>query len=307
MIGLGTRQFGSRKWNYGSGHAQNMVRQILERANELGVNLINTTETYGFGASAKIFGAAPGSQASVFLATSFLPLCHRSAHIEKRLRVTCKRFGVESIDLYQLNGLNPLANLGEIGLRLENLYDQGAIRSVGVRNFSVARWESFERSLSIPVFSNQIHYSLLSRKPELEQLPFALARGRVIIASSPLEGGVLATRYDSGNLPKDIPRLNRHSSIDALERMQPLLASLSKIAKSQGASMAQIALAWTISHPNVAVAPNASSVSQLEANVRAASLILTAAEIAELNAASELYRASTGNRLLRSIRTRAGI
>ena len=307
MIGLGTRQFGSRKWNYGSGYAQNMARQILERAIELGVNLINTAETYGSGASETIFGAALASRAQVFLATSFSPLSHRSAHIEKRCRATCKRFGVESIDLYQLNGLNPLVNLGEVGLCLEHLSAQGSIRSVGVRNFSVAKWESFERSLSMPVYSNQIHYSLLFRKPELEQLPFALARGRVIIASSPLEGGVLVARYDRGNVSKDLHRLNRHSSLDAMERMQPLLASLSKIAKAQGASMAQIALAWTISHPNVAVVPNALTVSQLEANVAAASLTLTAGEVADLNYASELYRASTGNRLLRSVRTRAGI
>nr|MDA8209717.1 aldo/keto reductase [Actinomycetota bacterium] len=93
----------------------------------------------------------------------------------------------------------------------------------------------------------------------------------------------------------------------ALERMQPLLATLARLAKAHDATSAQIALAWVVSHPNVIAIPGASSVAQLESNAASADIELSPEELAELEAASDLYRESAGNRALRALRTRIGI
>ena len=129
----------------------------------------------------------------------------------------------------------------------------------------------------------------------------------MVIAYSPIEQGVLSGKYGRSNRPRDIRRMNRNFAPDSLERMQPLLAALVRIAKAHDATSAQIALAWVVSHPNVIAIPGASSVAQLEANAAAADIELGREEVAELEAASDLYRDSAGNRALRALRTRIGI
>ena len=74
-IGLGTWQFGSREWGYGSSYAEQEARAIVRRALELGVSLFDTAEIYGFGRSERILGKALGDAAgSVFLTTKMFPV-----------------------------------------------------------------------------------------------------------------------------------------------------------------------------------------------------------------------------------------
>ncbi len=308
VVGLGTWQFGSREWNYGTDYANDTAKQILERAIELGVNFIDTAEMYGFGASERIIGTAlMRSPDEAFLATKLFPLRYSTSYVRSRCEKSMARLRCESIDLYQVHFPNPLEKLGTLGASLADLTSSGMASSVGVSNFSVADWEELETLSGLKIVSNQVHYSLLTRTPEQEHLPYALARSKVIIAYSPLEQGALSGKYHRDNRPGGIRKLNRHFSTDSLERMQPLVLVLDRIAHSHQASPAQIALAWVISHPNVVVIPGASSVAQLEANVAAAELQLSEDEIAELDYASDLYLRSGGVRLLRSVRTRLGI
>ncbi len=308
IIGLGTRAFGSRTFGDGKADLTEASRRILERAIELGVNLIDTAELYGFGASEKLIGSALScAPQQAFLATKILPLSYSRSYLRRRCQKSLTRLRAEVIDLYQMHFPNPFASLDSLADSLVALRDSGMVCAFGVSNFGVPDWDRLEAISGLRIESNQVRYSLLSRGPEMEHLPFALAKNRVIIAHSPLEQGVLAGKYDRGNRPGGIRRFNRHFSPDALERMQPLLFTLERVAASHQASPAQAALAWVISHPNVVAIPGASSVAQLEANVAAAEIRLSEQEVAELDYASELYARSAGNRLFRSIRTRAGI
>jgi aryl-alcohol dehydrogenase-like predicted oxidoreductase len=295
-IGLGTWQFGSKDWGYGDEYAQTEAGHIVDRALELGVNVIDTAEIYGRYESERIVGRAiAGARDRVFLATKVFPVTPFAHVIEKHGRHSAERLGVDQIDLYQIHWPNPLFPLGEQMKGMRRLLDAGVIARAGVSNFSLDKWKAAERSLQAPVFSNQVNYSLAFRKHDAEMVPYAARNDRLVIAYSPLAKGLLSGKYDTSNLPKNPSRLNDSIFLpDNVARVSELIETLRSIGTAHDATPSQVALAWVISHPNVVAIPGASSVGQLEANVAAADLRLTDSEIARLDGASARYHPDRG-------------
>jgi aryl-alcohol dehydrogenase-like predicted oxidoreductase len=294
-IGLGTWQFGSREWGYGRDYAERDAGAIVRRALDLGVNLMDTAEIYGFGASERILGRAlAGRRDEAFIATKLFPLVPLAPVVEQRGRMSTKRLGVERIDLYQLHWPNPVVPLGTTVDGLRRLQRRGVVGRVGVSNFSLRGWQQAERLLGSPVLSNQVSYSLVARGPEAELLPYAATAGRLVIAYSPLAQGFLSARYSADNAPGGVRATNALFLADNLARASELLDALRDIAKAHDASPAQVALAWVIRRPNVVAIPGARSVAQLEANVAAADLDLDGDEDARLTEASDRFRPRGG-------------
>ena len=178
---------------------------------------------------------------------------------------------------------------------MQRLQPAGIVESVGVSNFSLARWNAAEQALGSPVLSNQVQYSLAARKPDAELVPYAQRNDRLVIAYSPLGMGLLSGRYDADHPPQGSARLNNSLFLpDNLERARPLIGALREIADSHDATPAQVALAWVVSHANVVAIPGASSVAQLEANAAAADLDLSADEIARLTQTSDDFHPVQG-------------
>src|SRR3954447_1257410 len=108
-IGLGAWQFGSREWGYGSEYAQKEAAEITQRALDLGVNLIDTAEIYGFGRAEHIVGQAIEARGDdAFIATKVFPILPVSAVVQQRAVASASRLGVERIDLYQVHWPNPI-------------------------------------------------------------------------------------------------------------------------------------------------------------------------------------------------------
>ncbi len=282
-IGVGTWQFGSKEWGYGSGYARSTAKDILRRALELNANFIDTAELYGFGASERIVGdALETDRSKVFIATKYFPVVPLPPLMAERAYGSAKRLRTDIIDLYQLHFPNPAFPLEcQVG-GLRRLLDRGTVRYGGVSNFSLSYWQSAETVLRRPLISNQVHLSIISQKPLLEMHPWAVANDRVIIAYSPLEQGLLGGRYSLDNKPHGFRRYTSHFSNEYLVRARPLLFRLTEIAKLYGATPAQISLAWLLKLSNVVVIPGASSVSQLEKNVEASEIDLTDEHFEEL-------------------------
>jgi aryl-alcohol dehydrogenase-like predicted oxidoreductase len=289
QIGLGTWQFGSSDWGYGDRYAEHEAGRIVRRAVELGVTFFDTAELYGNGRSERILGSALGTDRdSVFLATKVRPTLPAAFLLHQRAAASAHRLGVRRLDLYQLHWPNPLAGDASVMRGMRALQREGAIAEVGVSNYSLARWQAAEQALGSRVLSNQVEYHLLARSPETDLLPFAQARGRLIIAHSPLARGLLAGKYDKANLPANPVRA--HSALfdpQALDRAANLFTVLREVARAHSATPAQIALAWVIRHPAVIAIPGASSVEQLEANVAAADIELRDDEQHALDVASQ--------------------
>jgi aryl-alcohol dehydrogenase-like predicted oxidoreductase len=171
----------------------------------------------------------------------------------------------------------------------------GLVGEVGVSNYSLQRWRAAEDALGSPVLSNQVPYSLVARSPEHDLLPYALERGRVVLAYSPLAQGLLSGRYDPANRPANRVRAANPLFLPAnLKRAANLIAALREVAEAHSATPAQIALAWVIRHPAVAAIPGASSVEQLERNAAAADINLTDGECQALAAAADRFRPIAG-------------
>src|SRR5262244_4172878 len=192
-IGIGTWQFGSREWGYGSQYADQVAHAIVRRALELGVTLFDTAEIYGFGRSERILGRALGTgRESVFLATKLFPVLPVAPVVEQRAVASANRLGVRRLDLYQVHQPNPLVRDGTIMRGMRALQRVGLVGEVGVSNYSLQRWRAAEDALGSRVLSNQVPYSMVARSPERDLLPYAAERGRIVLAYSPLAQGLLS-------------------------------------------------------------------------------------------------------------------
>ncbi len=289
-IGLGTWQFGSREWGYGDSYAGNEALAIARRALDLGINLIDTAEIYAFGRSERIVGQAiAGRRDEAFLATKVFPVLPLASIVMQRALASADRLGIETIDLYQVHWPNPVIPLASTMLGMARLLRTGVIRHVGVSNFGLKRWQDAERLLGGPVLSNQVQYNLVARGPESDVVPFAQRNGRIVIAYSPLAQGFLTAKYDGSKAPGGVRASNSLFLPENLARGAELLNGLRDVAKSHGATPAQVALAWLIRRPNVVAIPGASSVAQLEANAAAADLELSDEEDRQLREAAERF------------------
>ena len=295
-IGLGTWQYGSREWGYGRDYAEHEAGAITRRALELGVNLIDTAEIYGFGRSERIVGRAiQGRRDEAFLATKVFPVMPLAAVVEQRGRASARRLGVDHIDLYQVHWPNPVVPLGTTMDGMRRLRDAGVIRHVGVSNFGLGRWQEAERALGGTVLSNQVEYSMVARKPERDVVAWAQEQGRIVIAYSPLAQGFLSGKYGAGaTAPGAVRAGNALFLAENLDRAQPLLDSLREVARAHDATPAQVALAWVIRRPNVVAIPGASSVAHLEANAAAADIQLSDEEDKALTNAADAFTPVAG-------------
>jgi aryl-alcohol dehydrogenase-like predicted oxidoreductase len=304
-IGLGCWQFGSHDWGYGNAYGETTAVELVHRALDLGVNLVDTAEAYAHGVSEAIVGRAiEGRRDEAFVATKVWPTWPTASRVQEHGRLSALRLGVSHIDLYQVHWPNPVVPLKSTMTGMRRLVDAGIVANVGVSNFSPARWENAERDLGGPVVSNQVHFSLLQRKPDRGSVDYAQQHDRIVIAYSPLEQGVLGGKYDAAHPPAGPARRNNPLCLpENLERATPVIEALRRVAKAHDATPAQVALAWLIHKPNVVAIPGASSVAQLEHNVAAADLDLRDDEREELTAASDHFEplggVATGMGLLR--------
>ena len=291
VIGLGAWQFGSREWGYGSHYAEHDAVDIVNSALDLGINLIDTAEIYGFGRSERIVGRAiAGRRSEGFIATKLAPVLPVRAVVAWRAAGSGRRLGVSQIDLYQLHQPNPAVPLTEQMAAMRALQRSGVIRQIGVSNYSLARWQAAEGALGRPVFSNQVRFSLADRRPLKAMAEWAATNDRVVIAYSPLAQGLLSGRYDAEHRPTAMRAHSLAFLPENLDRARFLISTLNDIATSHDATAAQVALAWVVSHPNVVAIPGASTVAQLKRNAEAADLELTADDQHRLMDAADAYR-----------------
>jgi aryl-alcohol dehydrogenase-like predicted oxidoreductase len=307
-IGLGTWQFGSREWGYGDDYASGSAHDIVRRARALGVTFFDTAEVYGFGKSERILGEALGDERDqVAVASKIFPVAPFPAIVKQRERASARRLRLEHIPLYQIHQPNPVVPDSVIMPGMRDLLDSGAIGAAGVSNYSLSRWKQADAALGRPVISNQVHFSLAHPGALDDLVPFAEQENRVVIAYSPLAQGLLGGKYGVDNRPGGVRAMNKLFGTENLRRIEPLLQTLREVADDVGAKPAQVALAWLISLPNVVAIPGASSVEQLEFNVAAADIELSAESRDALTTAARTFRpVSTKRFLADTIRAKLG-
>jgi aryl-alcohol dehydrogenase-like predicted oxidoreductase len=145
----------------------------------------------------------------------------------------------------------------------------------------------------IPLASNQVEYSLLQRRPEVNGVLDACRElGVTLIAYTPLAGGMLTGKYSTTNRPagfyrRILPRYRRK----ALEAMQPVVQMLTEIGDRYSKTPSQVALRWLIENPTVLPIPGAKNGRQAAANAGALTFSLSPDEVQALDDATLTWRA----------------
>lgn len=295
VIGLGMWQAGGKSW--GSDVRDIDCQRAVERAVELGINLVDTAEVYGDGHSERVVARAVRrvGRDHVFIATKVAGHHLRRGDIEKACRGSLKHLGVDEIDLYQVHWPSQYVPLRETMKALEALHRAGKIRNIGVSNFAVRDLEEARSHLSrVDIASNQVRYNMLQRDVEAEVLPYCKREGISILAWSPIGKGVLSGKYHAGRRPKDRVRAEEELFKPAnLRATVPLMRELRRIGRSHGKTPAQVALAWIRRHPHVIPIPGAKRPAQSEENAGAAGWSLGARDLRTLGGLLRRLRLDT--------------
>jgi aryl-alcohol dehydrogenase-like predicted oxidoreductase len=230
----------------------------------------------------------------VLVATKFFPYPWRFSKktVLNALKGSLERIGVESVDLYQIHWPSLTMNTDLLMEGLTECVKSGLTRTVGVSNFGHNRMLASYSALArhgIPLASNQVHYSLLSRGAEKKGvLKRCQELGIRLIAYSPLEQGLLTGKYKVDNPPSGT-RSRRYASL--LPKLQPLLKQLTEIGQDHGGkSNAQVALNWVICKGAMPI-PGAKNETQAFQNAGSLGWKLTDGEVARLDEASDLVLA----------------
>lgn len=226
----------------------------LRQGLDLGMSLIDTAEMYGDGAAERVVAEAiDGKRDRVFLVSKIYPQNATRRGIPAACDGSLARLRTDRIDLYLLHwrGRTPLSETVE---GFERLREAGKIARWGVSNFDVDDLDELGPGRCA---ANQVLYNPEARGIEFDLLPWCSAHNLPVMAYSPL--GQAGALLRSG--------------------------ALQAIAARHGMTPAQIALAWTLRAPGVISIPKASDPAHVAENAGAAGLILTEADLAEINAA----------------------
>jgi pyridoxine 4-dehydrogenase len=238
---------------------------VLRRAPELGIDLIDTADSYGPHVSEDLIREALHPYKGLVIATKGGLTRHgpnvwapvgRPEYLRQCVLMSLRRLGVERIDLWQLHRVDPKVPADEQFDAIRAMRDEGLIRHVGLSQVSVADIEAASRFF--PVATVQNRYNLTDRADDAV-LDHCAREGIGFIPWAPLAAGRLA---EPGG-------------------------AVDRIAHARGASAGGVALAWILHRsPVMLPIPGTGSVAHLEENVAASALTLTDAEFAELDRAA---------------------
>lgn len=289
-LGLGTLMLGS--WG---GNSREDSLALIGRALDEGINYIDTADSYSRGEAEQIIGTAlarPSLRDRVVLATkvySPMGVDPNSRGLSRRwilhaVEQSLRRLNTDRIDLYQVHRPDPATDLDETIDALSDLVRAGKIRYFGTSTFPAhllveAQWSAQRPGCYRPV-CEQPPYSLLAREIEADVLPCCRKYQVGAVVWSPLAGGWLSGRYRAGAEITASGRSGRWPlrydlSLAANQRKLAAVERLALLADEAGLTLIELAVAFTLHHPDVTAAIiGPRTMEQLESQFSAADVVL---------------------------------
>lgn len=293
-IGVGLWAIGGDAW----GETQDRESlDMISAALDMGINFFDTSDVYGDGHSERLLGQAMQGRREKFIVATkigwrgFDEERQVSAYdtIEKLIagvESNLQRLNTDYVDLIQCHIDFRDPNMEIFVEGFQKLQKQGKVRAYGVSTSDFDYLQAFNADNQTAAL--QIDYSILNRTPEKDIFPYTMEKDLGVLVRGPLAMGIL-----TGKFSKDVTFEEgdfRQRWIENENEHQIFLNDLAKVEKlkalTEGRSLAQLAIQYTLQHPAVTVAiPGAKRISQLKENVKAALLpALTAAEMALIDA-----------------------
>jgi len=261
VVAFGTWSFGG-EWGHFDAEA---AKETIHRALDLGITLFDTAQGYGFGASEGLLADALWERVEredVIVATKG-GLRKDGDDLHRDTSGRWLREGVESslrslrtdyIDLYQIHWPDPSTPAEETGQALEALVREGKIRHAGVSNYDTKQMD--ELAHFGPVETLQPPYHMFRRDIETEILPYAARHDIGVLVYGPLAHGLLSggMKRDTTFSPDDWRSHSPDFSGERFARNLQVVERLKTFARERGMSLPQLAVTWTLAHPDVQVA-----------------------------------------------------
>ena len=318
-VGFGAWAIGGGDWAFGWGPQDDEQSVATIRcAAERGINWIDTAAVYGLGHSEEIVRRAlediPAAERPyVFTKCGMVwnesdrrappRQVLRPESIRRECEASLGRLGVERIDLYQFHWPDETGTAVEDSwAEMTRLVDQGKVRAAGVSNFDVSLLERCEALRHVD--SLQPPFSLIRRQAAEREIPWCAAHGAGVIVYSPMQSGLLTDRFSEARvktLPEDDWR-RRSSDFNQprLGRNLALRDALRPIAQRHDTTVAQVAIAWTLTWTGVTGAiVGARTPEQVDGWIDAGSVELTREDLEEIGTILERTGAGSGPTLPR--------
>ncbi len=279
----------------------------INRALDLGVNLLDTADVYGAGQNEEFIGRAIAARRQeIVLATKCgfiwneagesIELDGSPRHVYEACEASLRRLGVEVIDLYYLHRVDPRVPVEETVAAMSGLVAQGKVRFLGLSEVSAA---TLRRAHSVhPITALQSEYSLWTRDAEAEVLSACRQLGIGFVPFSPLGRGFLTGQikspqdFSEGDMRRQLPRFQGENFRLNIE----LVIRLEEMAAQKGCTPAQLALAWVLAQgDDVVPIPGTKRQEYLEENVGALDVVLDYGELQQINESMPLD-AAVGSR-----------
>jgi len=291
---LGTMTFGNQI-------DEAAATQLMRWAIDAGINFIDTADMYVDGRTEEIVGRAlKGVRQSVVLATKVgvwqsgpdvndIGLSRK--HIMDAIEGSLRRLGTDYVDVYYTHKPDRNTPIDETLRALDDLVRQGKVRYIGCSNYLAwelckALWVSDDLNLA-RFDCIQPPYNLITRGIEDEMLSLCASEGVGVCVYNPLAGGLLTGKHDPNRPPPENTRFgNQRQGKNYTDRYWSstnfeAVARFKEVATRHGHSMPQFSLAWVLNNPTItSVLCGANSIKQLEENVSAVEVTLTAEELA---------------------------
>ena len=296
-IGLGCM---GMSFGYGPPADQAEMISLIRTAVERGVTFFDTAEVYGPFTNEELVGQALAPiRDQVVIATKFgwksdpnngghwSALDSRPEHIKEVADASLQRLRTDVIDLFYQHRVDPNVPIEDVAGAVKELIQQGKVKHFGL---SEAGAQTIRRAHAVqPVAALQSEYSLWWREPEAEVIPVLEELGIGFVPFSPLGKGFLTgkisedTQFDQTDFRNVVPRFTAENR----KANQAMVDLIGKFAQQKKATPAQIALAWLLAQkPWIVPIPGTTKLHRFEENIGAAGVILTAAELKELDTAA---------------------
>jgi aryl-alcohol dehydrogenase-like predicted oxidoreductase len=291
-IAFGTWQLGG-EWGQFDEHE---AIAAIRHARELGINLFDTAQAYGFGVSERLLGRALGDELNhhrddVVIATKGglrmtedgMVRDSSASWLRSGVEQSLRSLGVDHIDLYQVHWPDPDVPLAVTAGALQELVDEGKIRHAGVSNYSTTEMAAFARAR--PVETLQPAYHLFRREIEDDIVPYVLEHDIGVLIYGPLAHGLLGGAMDEHTTFADDDWRGQSPLFrgKVFRRNLQTVQELGRFARERDRTVSQLAIAWTLANPAVDVAiVGARRATHIEDSVGAADFELSGDDLREI-------------------------
>lgn len=267
---------------------------VLNAALDIGINFLDTADMYGIGANERLLGKVLKTRRKeVVLATkfgnvrgpdgAFLGIDGTPEYVRSACDASLERLGVDHIDLYYQHRVDPKVAIEETVGAMAELVKAGKVRHLGLSEASAS---TIRRAARVhPIAALQSEYSLWTRDLEAAILPTCEEFGIGVVAYSPLGRGFLTGAFkkpddfDAGDYRRSNPRFASENFAGNLQ----LVEIVAEIAREQGYTPAQVALAWLLDcAPYIVPIPGTRSIKRLKENAFSVAVRLGEAQLERL-------------------------